>query len=74
MAKKNVLKLTPKKEIKLLVEKNLETLLVKLDPDMGEKKFKKRIKKAGKILVRGIKVKETSFGNNVDVKEVVTPV
>jgi hypothetical protein len=58
MAKKNVVKISPKKAMQQLVEKNLETLLVKLDPGMAEKKFRKKIKEAGKILVKGIKVKK----------------
>ena len=37
---------------------NLETLILKLDPGMGEKKFRKKIKDATKILVKGIKVKK----------------
>ena len=41
-----------------MVEKTLETLLVKLDPGLGEKKFRKKIKEAGKILVRGVKEKK----------------
>ncbi len=58
MAKKNVSKVNSKKAVIQLVEKDLESLLTKLYPAMGEKKFRKRIKRAGRILVRGIKVKE----------------
>ncbi|MEP7164489.1 MAG: hypothetical protein ABI741_07340 [Ferruginibacter sp.] len=58
MAKKTVVKISPKKAIQAMVEKSLETLLVKLDPGMGEKKFRKKIKEATKILVKDIKVKK----------------
>jgi hypothetical protein len=60
MAKKNVSKVNSKKAVIQLVEKDLESLLTKLYPAMGEKKFRKRIKRAGRILVRGIKVKEVA--------------
>jgi hypothetical protein len=60
MSKKAVKKESgSKKEIKQIVEKSLETLLVKIAPGMGEKKFRKRIKLAGKILSKGVKAKAT---------------
>ena len=58
MAKKNTVKISPKKALQQVVEMNLETLILKLDPGMGEKKFRKKIKDATKILVKGIKVKK----------------
>jgi hypothetical protein len=60
MAKKKVSVNTSKKTIRQMVDKNLESLLVKLDPEMAEKKIRKKIKRAGKLLVKGIKVKEKS--------------
>ncbi len=60
MAKKTEPTLTGKKGIKQLVTKNLESLINKLDPSMGDKKMKRKIKKAGKILVKGIKPQKIS--------------
>lgn len=66
MSKKIVKKETgSKKEVEKLVEKNLETLLVKIAPGMGEKKFRKRIKLAGKILSKGIKIKASENSETV---------
>jgi hypothetical protein len=45
----------PKKKTRKQVEKKLETALSNLKPILGKKKFKRRIKKAGKILTSGIK-------------------
>lgn len=58
MAKKAETKISGKKAIKQIVATNLESLMVKIDPKMGDKKIKQKIKKAGKILVKGIKVKK----------------
>ncbi len=55
---KNAGKADSKKAIKQLVKKDLESLLVKLNPGMGEKQSSKKIKKASKILVKGIKAKK----------------
>ena len=38
-----------------IVEEKLSSILLTLSPEIGEKKLKKRIRRAGKILVRGIK-------------------
>jgi hypothetical protein len=45
-----------KKQVTKMVEKDLTSLLVKLDPKMGEKKSTKRIKRAGRILIKGMKI------------------
>ncbi len=74
MAKEKVIKDSSKKVIPQLVEKNLQSLLIKLYPEIGEKKFKKRIKRAGKILVRGINVKGTVTGNTIDMNEPIPSV
>lgn len=60
MSKKKGSKSSVKNEMKEIIEGNLRSLLVKLDPGTAEKKFKKRIKKAGKILVKGLKSKKVS--------------
>ena len=54
MAKK-VSKQQFKNELLKQVEGKLGSLLLAIEPQMGEKKMKKRIRRAGKILVRGIK-------------------
>jgi len=46
-----------KKSTRKQIEKKLETALGTLKPLLGEKKFRKRIKKAGKVLTDGIKGK-----------------
>ena len=43
-----------KKKTRKEIEKKLETALESLMPALGEKKFRKRIKKAGKILSQDI--------------------
>lgn len=65
MAKKTETKLTGKKAIKKMVANNLESLMVKLNPEMGNKKIKQKIKKAGKILVKGMKVKKVPATSKV---------
>lgn len=60
MAKKNKPKITAKKEIRQLVATDLEALMGKINPEMGDKKIKQKIKKAGKILVKGIKSLKTT--------------
>jgi len=73
MAKKKVSINTSKKTIRKIVDKNLETLLVKLDPEMAEKKIRKKIKRAGKLLAKGIKVKEkTAAATNEWKEEAIT--
>jgi hypothetical protein len=69
MAKKIAAKPGSKKEMLQIVEKNLEILLVKLDPGMGEKKFRKKIKEAGKILIKGIKIKKEKTKPAAEPKE-----
>ena len=44
-----------KKKTRKQVQKKLEVALASLKPLLGEKKFKSRIKKAGKILTTGLK-------------------
>ena len=58
MTKNNETSLSEKKAIKKMVVTNLESLLVKINPAMGDKVIKQKIKKAGKILVKGIKAKK----------------
>jgi hypothetical protein len=48
-------KVPSKKKTRKQVEKKLETALATLKPLLGEKKFKKRIRKAGKVLTDGLK-------------------
>lgn len=50
--------LSPKKAIRKIVKEKLENLLVNIHPGLKEKSLQKRVKKAEKILVRGIKGKE----------------
>jgi hypothetical protein len=45
----------PKRKTRKQIEKKLETALSNLKPILGEKKFKRRIKKAGKVLASGLK-------------------
>ena len=54
---KEVIKAKPgsKKTIRKQVQDKLETALATLKPELGEKKFKQRIKKAGKLLIKGLK-------------------
>jgi hypothetical protein len=51
-----------KKKTRKQVEKKLEVALASLKPLLGEKKFKNRVKKAGKILTSGVK-KNLKEGN-----------
>lgn len=44
-----------KKKTRKQVQKKLEMALASLKPLLGEKKFKSRVKKAGKILTNGLK-------------------
>ena len=46
------------------IEKKLETALSNLRPVLGEKKFKRRVKKAGKLMASGLK----NFKSNGTVK------
>jgi len=45
----------PKRKTRKQIEKKLETALSNLKPILGEKKFKRRIKKAGKVFASGLK-------------------
>jgi hypothetical protein len=45
----------PKRKTRKQIEKKLETAFSNLKPILGEKKFKRRIKKAGKVLASGLK-------------------
>jgi hypothetical protein len=47
-----------KKETRKQVEKTLEITLATLEPVIGNKDFKRRLKKAGKALTRGLKNKK----------------
>ena len=38
------------------IQEKLETVLAELKPSLGEKKFKKRMKKAGKLISSGMKI------------------
>ena len=65
MAKK-ILKKTGKKAATLkVIEEKLTTVMVGLQADIDPKKLKKNVKKAGKILARGTKLKteKTPEGN-----------
>ena len=53
-----------KKRTRKQVQQKLEIALASLKPLLGEKKFKRRIKKAGKILTGGLK-KNLSENNTV---------
>ena len=44
-----------KKKTRRQIQKKLETALSNLRPILGDKKFKRRIKKAGKVLSSGLK-------------------
>ena len=44
-----------KKKTRKQIQKKLETALSNLRPILGDKKFKRRIKKAGKVLSSGLK-------------------
>jgi hypothetical protein len=43
-----------KKKARKQIQKKLETALSNLKPILGDKKFKRRIKKAGKVLTSGL--------------------
>jgi hypothetical protein len=53
-----------KKATRKQIEKKLETALSNLRPVLGEKKFKRRVKKAGKLMASGLK----NFKSNGTVK------
>jgi len=53
-----------KKITRKQIEKKLETALSNLRPVLGEKKFKRRVKKAGKLMASGLK----NFKSNGTVK------
>jgi len=55
---------TSKKITRKQIEKKLEAALSNLRPVLGEKKFKRRIKKAGKLMASGLK----NFKSNGTVK------
>lgn len=40
-----------------MVEEKIESALAELKPALGEKKFKRRIKKAGKLIINGLEKK-----------------
>ncbi len=60
MGKKNkAVASTFKKDIQKQLEDHLSTVVASLHPQIGEKKLRKRLHRAGKILTKGIKpVKE----------------
>ena len=60
MAKKNALKNTRKNAARELVEKNLESILITIQPGIDKKKVKGKVKRAGKILLKGIKTKKAA--------------
>jgi hypothetical protein len=45
----------PKKKTRKQIEQKLEDALSNLRPILGKKKFKRRIKKAGKVIASGLK-------------------
>jgi len=53
-----------KKITRKQIEKKLETALSNLRPVLGEKKFKRRVKKAGKLMASGLE----NFKSNGTVK------
>ncbi|MEO5942630.1 MAG: hypothetical protein ABIP30_12265 [Ferruginibacter sp.] len=69
MAKKDVIKKELKTAMKQQVEKKLASLLIKLDPEMEEKKIRKKIKLSEKILLKGIKTKKTVAAIKKQVKK-----
>ncbi|MBC7536121.1 MAG: hypothetical protein H7258_10540 [Ferruginibacter sp.] len=71
MAKKNALGNTPKNAARELVEKNLESILITIQPGINKKKVKGKIKRAGKILLKGIKTKKAV--THKDVAKEVAP-
>lgn len=73
MSNNKTLKSSSHKAIKKFVEKNLEALLIKIYPGMEQKKVRKRIKRAGKILVKGINIKEIT-GKEIDGLKETMPV
>ncbi len=58
MEKKKTLKVNSKEAIKKMVEEKLFSLLQSLETGTGSKKMRKTAKRAGKILVKGIKSKK----------------
>jgi hypothetical protein len=61
--KKKAATASSKKDARHQVEKKLENALGYLLPELGEKKFKRRMKEAGKLIMHGIgspKVKPTA--------------
>jgi|GEM_PF-3264308 len=73
--------ISPKKEIRKLVETKIEAALLEFKKDLSEKKFKKHIKKAGKILSDGLlaaeaaatKAKKAVTAKPVKAKKVAKP-
>jgi hypothetical protein len=49
------------KETRKQIEKNLEITLASLEPVIGNKDFKRRLKKAGKALTKGLKNRKSQM-------------
>jgi len=62
---------SPRKEARETIEKKLDLLLIDLKSEIGETKFKNRIKKAAKLLSKGLdKPKKKSIIKKKAVKKV----
>ncbi len=68
-------RIVSKKRSRQQIQKKLETALANLKNELGEKKFKRRIKKAGKLLTNGLyktmkKDNKNSKGKKITTKSV----
>lgn len=58
----------PKKELRKELAAKIKIAVTNLKSVLGEKEFEHRVKKAAKILVQGLDIKELTAKNNTPVK------
>jgi hypothetical protein len=63
-----------KKQVKKELAHNIEIALPELKSELGEKKFKKRIKKAAKLITEGLHLKNTHKKKSTIKKDSVTKI
>ena len=63
-----------KKQVKKELAHNIEIALPELKSELGEKKFKKRIKKAAKLITEGLHLKNTHKKKSTIKKDQVTKI
>ena len=49
-----------KKDVQKFIKDDLTSLLIKVNPELDKKDLKKSVKKAGKVLYRGSKIKKSN--------------